>query len=42
MPRRRTPPSSRTRLKWGELYSDLAKAAFKPVELTFANLLGAK
>jgi hypothetical protein len=28
--------------KMGELYSDLAKAAFKPVELPFANLLGAK
>jgi hypothetical protein len=28
--------------KMGELYSDLAKTAFKPVELPFANLLGAK
>jgi hypothetical protein len=28
--------------KMGELYSDLAKAAFKPIELPFANLLGAK
>jgi hypothetical protein len=28
--------------KMGELYSDLAKTAFKPVELSFANLLGAK
>jgi hypothetical protein len=28
--------------KMGELYSDLAKAAFKPVELPFANLLGTK
>ena len=28
--------------KMGELYSDLAKAAFKPVELPFADLLGAK
>jgi hypothetical protein len=28
--------------KMGELYSDLAKAAFKPVELPFSNLLGTK
>ncbi len=28
--------------KMGELHSDLAKAAFKPVELPFANLLGTK
>jgi Phasin protein len=28
--------------KMGELYSDLAKAAFRPVELPFANLLGTK
>ena len=28
--------------KMGELYSDLAKAACKPVELPFANLLGTK
>jgi hypothetical protein len=28
--------------KMGELYSDLAKAAFNPVELPFANLLGTK
>jgi hypothetical protein len=28
--------------KMGELYSDLAKAAFKPVELPFANLLATK
>ena len=28
--------------KMGDLYSDLAKAAFKPVELPFANLLGTK
>jgi hypothetical protein len=28
--------------KLGELYSDLAKAAFKPVELPFSNLLSTK
>ena len=28
--------------KMGELYSDLAKAACKPVEMPFANLLGTK
>jgi hypothetical protein len=28
--------------KMGELHSNLAKAAFKPVELPFANLLGTK
>ena len=28
--------------KMGELYSDLAKAAYKPVELPFANLLRTK
>jgi len=28
--------------KMGELHSNLAKAAFKPVELPFANFLGTK